>query len=430
MRKLTFQILSIYIFLVIVFVVGITITQVIPKSLIKDNIIESYQTIKSEGLYPTSFANKYGWNTFLMRDQYTDCLMLNLAVSGNPDTPFESAVLNPCYKGDYNLETMPDNLIGLSTGSLAPDTNYDWYWHGYLVALKPLLVFFTYDQIRWINCLLMLIAVSWALFEVKKRLGFGFLLLSIGLLLAMHFEFLPYTMQYFSVFFVSFLSVAIMLHWKDFFVQGPRALLAFFIIGAVTVFVDFLTTPIVSLGIPLLYYLLCMEDTKDSKKNKQVVLLSLAWGIGYASLWMSKWALCALTFDNTVIINAFGHADKWAGNTSDIGRFAMTIGVVKKYIMLAWSFNWYWLLATGLFLLVFLPVKKECMKLHGWMLLIASMPFVWSLVLINHNYAHFGFTWRLISIFILSLSFFVYKCIDWRGYVSNKRIHYCPVKED
>ena len=96
MRKLTFQILSIYIFLVIVFVVGITITQVIPKSLIKDNIIESYQTIKSEGLYPTSFANKYGWITFLMRDQYTDCLMLNLAVSGNPDTPFESAVLR-CY---------------------------------------------------------------------------------------------------------------------------------------------------------------------------------------------------------------------------------------------------------------------------------------------------------------------------------------------
>lgn len=398
--------------LLVICIIGEIGAYCIPQGQIAGGIKSSSKTFENEGLYPVSFGNKYSSLSFLARDQYTDCLMLNMAVSSNGKSAIEDAILNPCFKGGYNLEEWPDNLRRLADGEIKPDTNYDWYWHGYLVVLKPLLLVFTYNQIRWFNCVLMAILFCWVLLLLKKHLGKVAPLLFVGIVFIMHGETIPYTMQYASVFFIALIALIVLLSFKSFFARNNNDLLAFFAIGAVTVFVDFLTTPIVTLGIPVLFWLLTRGS--DNKVRKLIVL-SLMWGLGYALLWMTKWGLCALTFDPSVLENAASHADKWSGNDPENGRLFMTIGVIKKYLALLWSMNWVWGIISAIFAMCILPKVEKWWRKNAWMLLVALMPFAWSLVLVNHNYEHFGFTWRNITVCLLALSFWLYKCIDWKN---------------
>lgn len=414
MKNLYFRLFCCFISLLMLFIAGMVAVNCISSASIKNNIHRSTAIINEEGLYPTTFANKYGTNGFLARDQYTDCLMLNIAAAGDANEPMRSAILSPCYKGKYEIDKFPQHLTDLVDGVITPDTNYDWYWHGYLVVLKPLLLFFHYDQIRWINCLFMLLAFCFAIMQILKRLGLSYCLITIGTFLAMHFEFVPYTMQYFSVFFIAIISVAILLRWREFFDADNNDIIAFFAVGGITVFVDFLTTPIVSLGIPLLYYLICYKDKTEKEMLVKTVQLSIAWSVGYAVLWASKWGICALSFDPSVIENAMSHADKWAGNGPDFGRWYMTVGVTKKYIMLGYTFNWYWVCILGTIAVVYLYIKKRLKKANLWMLFIALYPFVWSIILVNHNYEHFGFTWRMISISMLAFTLWLYQSIIWK----------------
>lgn len=383
----------------------------IPTKKIADSITCSASTFEEEGLYPVSFGNKYSTLSFLGRDQYTDCLMLNLAVSSDSDNAFRDAVLNPCYKGGYNIEEWPDNLRKLSNNVIIPDINYDWYWHGYLVVLKPLLLVFDYNKIRWFNCMLMAFLFGVVLVLIKKNIGNIMAVLTLAMVLLMHGEVIPYTMQYASVFFIALLGLAVLFIFKDYFSNNNNDLLAFFVIGALSVFFDFLTTPIVTLGIPIIYWL--MLD-KSEKKIQKVILISLMWGLGYAMLWISKWGLCALTFDSSVLENAALHADKWSGNDPSNGRIYMTIGVIKKYLMLLWSMNWVWGCVIAIFVMVLFPKVKGWWRDNAWLLLVAAMPFVWSFVLVNHNYVHFGFAWRNIIVCLLALSMWIYKSIDWK----------------
>jgi len=401
-----------YLIVLGIFLVGSFLSNLITIASIQSNLVQSVNTLEQEGLYPVSFGNKYSDFSFLVRDQYTDCLMLNEAASVDAAHPLASAILSPCLKSGRGVEMMPDDLRQVSQGTMKPNVNYDWYWHGYLVVLRPLLVFFDYAQIRWINCGLMLILVLWVLWLMAQRLGMICVILSAGLLFAMHFETVPYTMQYVSVFFVTFIATGVLLKWNYFFAKRNNDVLAFFAIGAVTVFLDFLTVPIVSLGIPLLFWLLVKKG--ETAKWKDVIVLSIAWGAGYTLLWMSKWAVCAMTFDPSVLTNAASHAEKWSVNASELGRLGMTIGVLKKYVALVWSMNWGWGLIVAAGMMKLLPKTKNWKRENSWILLIALMPMVWSLVLVNHNYAHFGFTWRLISVSLFAVAIWVYKCIDWK----------------
>jgi len=401
-----------YLLLVALFIVGITVPALIPHSSVEPQILKSADILSSEGLYPVSFCNKYSVQTLLFtRDQYTDCLMLNLAAAQDETNPFSSAILSPCRKGNYGLDAMPDNLRVLAANPAAADTNYDWYWHGYLTFLKPLLIFFDYGQIRWLNCLLMLVLFIWTLVLIARRIGLAAMLMFLAASLMIHGEIIPFTMQFASVFFVTLISIIVLLSFPDFFSRNNYDLLTSFAIGAVTVYVDFLTAPIVSLGLPLLVWLLYR---KDRQTLRNVVIFSLAWGMGYALLWASKWALCAMTYDPSVLENAALHADKWSSSDSTAGRMVMTMGVVKKYIALFWSMNWLWPTIVASVLLIFRHKSFPKMKENSWLLLIALMPFVWSLVLVNHNNVHFNFTCRMVIITLYALMLWVYRSVDWK----------------
>lgn len=65
----------------------------------------------------------------------------------------------------------------------------------------------------------------------------------------------------------------------------------FLIIGMATSYVDFLTYPFVSLGIPLVIWLILDNEEKVIQKLGKMVWNSGFWCAGYAGMWAGKWIL-------------------------------------------------------------------------------------------------------------------------------------------
>ena len=88
--------------------------------------------------------------------------------------------------------------------------------------------------------------------------------------------------------------------------------LLFFIIGSITNYIDLLTAPVVTLGIPAtIYFLLLQEkESKISLKNYVIEILKVGafWTLGYAITWGIKWVLVEIIFDKNIISQSIEQA--------------------------------------------------------------------------------------------------------------------------
>lgn len=77
----------------------------------------------------------------------------------------------------------------------------------------------------------------------------------------------------------------------------------FLIVGILTSYFDFLTYPIVTLGIPLCCYFL-LESDRLWNNIKRLTGFSVSWAIGYAGMWAAKWVIADLTLHTGTIKDA------------------------------------------------------------------------------------------------------------------------------
>ena len=75
-------------------------------------------------------------------------------------------------------------------------------------------------------------------------------------------------------------------------------------IGSLAGFFDFLTFPILSLGVPLLTWIILNEEDGFKKKIVDILKLSFYWFLGYSMMWSSKCVLASLLTDYNVIVEA------------------------------------------------------------------------------------------------------------------------------
>jgi hypothetical protein len=175
--------------------------------------------------------------------------------------------------------------------------------------------------------------------------------------------------------------------------------------------VDFLTYPLITLGVPLALYLAMRGCTSWKTSLTDVLGLSLTWGIGYVGMWAGKWALCGLLTGSDVLETVQGNILARMSTTYMAETFNW-VDVVKRNIE---AFNhWIYL---GPFLLCLagyaLLFGREQITLFGRMLtvnkqwaggallplaLAALIPFVWYLVAANHTYIHYWYAHRTLAI--------------------------------
>ena len=198
----------------------------------------------------------------------------------------------------------------------------------------------------------------------------------------------------------------------------------FFIIGSVTSFLDLLTQPIVTLGIPaLIYFLLKRKENKlDVKAIGEYIKIGILWGIGYGTTWISKWVITDLVLGRNTLQLALQQVVFRIGSKGDfVGThytFWDTIKTNMSYygnriiqFVLIESF-----IAIGLGML---STKQKNLKFKELIFDLAPdlitflLPFVWYGVLKNHSLHHPFFTNRILILSILSIQVISCKIGGW-----------------
>ena len=370
----------------------------LPTEPMRENALASQDVFAREGSYP--MARTLGVDAKL--DNFTDSMMLVQAGYQAPETTLLQRTLNVYRPFPHGNRGAAAGVYAesLATPAPAPQSNYGRYWHGYLAVLKPLLSLFTYEQLRVVNAVwvallgLIVAALMWRRGLRRYILPFVVtVLLFDPVATAMN-------MFYTQVYAVTMLAcIAILSGWNWLRAREGRLLLLFTLTGCLTSYLDLLTCPLVSFGIPCVLCLcLAAPDWKDGLKL--VLTALICWGIGYGGMWAGKWVLAALLGgENIGLLEALRLRSSAAGASNPLGAIAVIVKRLLVHLrvpMLALAL----LLALVLAVLFLRRSPLEKLKSLAWLpwAAVCLLPFVWIAFAQNHSYIHRWFVYRLLAI--------------------------------
>ena len=418
---------------VIVAFLLIVVVFALPTAPIKNHVAESVDMILNEGTYPAFMEDKlvrmhpnnaFDLGTLLLnnritaRDNFTDALMLLQASYDGTESVLERsmAVYRYADANDSPLSSLDVYVKGeINELQRMP---YDRYWHGYMVFLRPLLLFLNLKQIRILNLIIMVALLFWICKlmseNVLKNYRGWFL---YGLLFFMPFT-IPFCMQFCTSTYVMLIALIILLKNYEWLQQGARMAYYFMIVGMTVVYVDYLTFPLVTFGIPVIVLML-MDTSEDTlwKKLVRVIRYGIDWSIGYVGLWMAKWVIASVVLHRNVIKEGIEQVMFRSSSIPDAGDFKITMlkawgSNVCNYVNIVYVI----IIVIGLVWVCckIRPSKCSLMEMfrtEGIYLLIATTPFVWYGIFKNHSYSHGSFTFRSLFITVFAGMVFLRK---WR----------------
>lgn len=381
-------------------VLALSATALIPQKKVIENIKHSVAGLKKEGLRPDKMGLELG--PCFELDCYTDAIMLNAAAHIDKDDILGSIMrCNIFSRHDKNGFTRIDDLEHVTNHGIHEQDNitvYGRYWHGYIVFLRPLLYITQYSGIRTINIVTFSLLVLIITILSFKVIGINITLAFNLTLVFSIFNVIPLCMQYSSVFYITFAGIFLLLVNRKILNNTISAMLMFQCLGMLTSFVDLLTAPIISLCFPLVFYIDMYKD-QNFKKIKKAVLLSVAWTIGYIGFWAAKWALAYMLTGENIIYNAVCEAGVHLENKTSLFELLRYIFVMTLHTPL--------ILVFIPIIIVFFYFDKNKILNNIIYLIIAIMPLCWLLLLNEHTFGHFFFSWRNIMPSVACIILFV-----------------------
>ncbi len=418
-----------FVITITIFCICMYLTCLISLDSIKTKAIESYYILDAQGV-PYHFIECLSIDI----DNATDLIIINEQLSIDPSQPFISfmkarrnyhpnitEIEMPDLVGEgacviYSKEHMHEHfgyneyspnieLGDFLRGRLHVSLNYARYWHGYFILYRPLLIFFNVAQIRWLFFCIFISLFIYFLYLLYKRFS-----LIIAIIYGSSLTFTGYFTAAFSlesnlVFLVSMVSAIILLKRID---KIKNFSLFLFVVACTTNFMDYLTVPLVSLGMLCSLYLLkLLEDGKDwIYCLRFVVLNSLIWLLGYACTWSCKWVLYDLTIHDGHSMIQIG-VKQFLYRTSRINRrfLYLPVQIMTITLEMIGKASLFALITAG----VVMYVQKFRITIQGFnkkalpFLFLALLPIVWFLALTNHTLLHYFFTYRQTFVYMLGV---------------------------
>jgi len=346
-------------------------------------------------------------------DGYTDAIMMQTAVYVRDENPLKAAMR--CTRMEFSdgkltpVESLTQYVYGNRSGQVL---DYARYWHGYLIFLKPLLLFFSLSDIRMMNGAFQLILACAVLLIAYRKRGLR-LALPLGLaLLAINPVSTALSMQYSSIYYLTLLSVLVMLRTESW--DRRWGYLVFLFLGIGTAFFDFLTYPACAVGICLGLQAL-MSRSGGQERLLKTIGSGIAWAFGYGGMWSGKWLAASLITGTNALSDAIEQVQYRSGGevTAAEGGAEATFGAVISrnlgvfanpaavLIVLALLAVLVWLLLTKR--CRFAPEKESLLSLAAAF----AVPFVWYFLVRNHSMVHYWMTHRNLAAAVFALSGFV-----------------------
>lgn len=420
----------VYIISIILFIILLIATSSFPASWIEENVKKSANILKEE----TNFKEVKTLFKTIYMDNHTDSLMVNTAYSIDNLNPFYSAFIarknyipgktkiiyeetvgELGYSEEYKERDQSGELYDIVNGKVLESFEYSRYWHGYLILLRPLLIFFNVKEIRILLTILICILGVIVLYLIGKKINIITGIIFFISLTSVNYWYMGISLQGSWIFIISMVFAIIILRNNKKIKNFP---MMFFIIGILTNFFDFLTVPILTLGIPLIIYFLMQENnTEFIKIIKKIMQISISWLLGYALTWLGKWILLQMIFDKNIfdiVLKQILYRMSCFSNKENINYIEVLLENYK------WTMGTTFINLMVIYLYTFVKLFKNktikikiTLKIFPYFL-ISLVPFIWYFVVRNHSYNHAFFTYRNLLLTILGISLSFYKLISWR----------------
>ena len=339
-------------------------------------------------------------------DYLTDATILSETIYQGGQSPFEkaAAVYSNMPEGAPD-QNWPYQKVSAAMQESDRFSAYARYWHGFLLYTKPLLFIFDYKDILTLNMFAQLFLMFWSVHLLAKQNGGGY-----GLLLPATVAFgmltppaMTLCLQYMPCFYVMAAACIVLLRHHQ--LVERHAAMFFLTVGMATSYFDFLTFPLVTLGMPLVLYLM-RRDRPGRNGISTAVRASVCWGIGYAGFWAMKWVLGSLVLGENLFGDALGSLALRSSHETE-GQAIGYLEALQKNLGVYFQLRIWKALAAGVAVALVLrvvwmlykkiPLRKRLGRIVP-LLLVAGMPFAWYFVTVNHSYIHYGYTHKELMI--------------------------------
>lgn len=369
------------------------ISYLLPLSEDSVHVAESVYILDQEGWYPTApLMRRYVGvpierNGGGIMDNFTDSIMITTAGR----KPAEGAL--------YQAMNMASDVI---------KDGYSYYWHGYVVILRPLLRFINYGDIRVLNQLVQMMIVVLMTGVAYRKKGFAYAALPLtiyGLLMPMA---VSQSLQYSWVFYIAMMGSLAIVKYHDQLSKRQRIYFFFIVLGMFTSYFDLLTYPLFTWGIPMIWWIVMDDDIGGAKKQLyQVFFSGISWIFGYGGLWAGKWVIGEKITHKPILMRAWNEILYRGGRMpNEAGRLAACKENILSNLQVCINVQVAFLLGLWLVWWCYKVVKSPCrIKKEKTLplLLVALSPIAWYVVLENHTYVHNNFTYRICMIGITAL---------------------------
>lgn len=214
-------------------------------------------------------------------------------------------------------------------------------------------------------------------------------------------------LQFLSTFLVLFVSIGILMsRYEKLRIKEMGFFLFFFVVGMIENFFDFLTYPIITLGIPLILLLwMRVRDEKADLKDNLLFTIwsSISWGVGYALTWIAKWGITTVVLGVRYFIRNLSVIEYRLNGSEEepLDRIGTLQKNLKAWLnirdngMISWSKVVIVIAVIALILLIWKKAKDmKTILAYLPMLLVAAYPYIWYLVMSNHSQIHYWYTYR------------------------------------
>ena len=403
MRK-SFKYCLTFILTAIICIVLLIVTALIPKELVKSNMVKS-----SEEMYDISyiyFFNNQKNRAFLIHN-YPDPITFNLTYSLDSKKPFTSSILTKYYASKKFGEKV--NVREKAYFDYKPNKEYYRYWHGNMFLVKALMLVFDYKNILiFLSVILIAFAllITYNLYRKNRLLALLFLISN----LVCHVYVTFYCLEYIYMFLLSYIMSLIAFKLID---KDESKIICFFIIGGVLAnFFDFLTTETLVFTLPF-FIIFNFSKKKDFKTSLVFFLKSLiAFLLGYSLMWILKWLILIIIYKQLPNDFLNTHIEERGFSLVAVKKepFKSIYDNLKLIVPFCYLNNNLVILIIICYIcyVIWLIIRKKIDSKGIILLLISIIPMLRYFVLYKHSIDHPFFTYRALlpSIMIWIYMFF------------------------
>ena len=403
----------------------LVLTGLIPKSAIQESCVESGRYFNGHELFPYLVENQF--NT--RQDNYSDCILVNIMYHVSGEELVESTIKASYYQPEtVNVNTA---LWESLQEDKVPNVDYSRYWHGTLTFLRPLFMITDIQGARtifsaiWISIMVLNLMMLWK--QKAKALAVCYFLANIMMQVWVCATCIQYSTMFFMMNLVSLAVICLFRKRKDTESLYRKIGLMMAVSGVCTCFLDFLTAETLPLTVPLLIlWVLRYEAGELSEWKKELGYLISCGSIyclGYALMFVFKWILVAAFSGREALLLALSSAGVRFAGEVHMGNNSLTplatssqrfFGAIFRNQGMLFPYksdmsdfagfaSFFALFFICSFCIYMFRWKNYSGKMLGICAILASIPYVRFIVLQNHAFTHYFFTYRAQMVTVIAL---------------------------